>query len=163
MEQSSDVIKNTDSFYCSNCGGILRWNISKQVFSCSSCGVTVDIDKSNTDIKKHDFDQYKQRAEGSVSFPDESVVICKTCGAQITIDKATTATVCSMCASTYIDVEKQMSGIMPDGLIPFKVDKHQAQDNFRKWVKKTWTIKTTISTRQAGRFIYLFGYLILML
>ncbi|MEG2001024.1 MAG: hypothetical protein RR053_06505 [Evtepia sp.] len=129
---------NIKSFICENCGGTMKWNIAKQCFECSACRAAGKIETTVAAVNEHNFDDYHMREGSVVSFPDEVSVVCSACGSHIAFDKPLTATVCPMCGSTQIAEEKQAAGVPPDGIIPFQVDKDQAQENFRKWVKSRW-------------------------
>jgi hypothetical protein len=45
---------------------------------------------------------------------------------------------CPMCGSTQVATVKQSAGIPPDGVIPFKIDKKDAQERFKAWVRSRW-------------------------
>lgn len=123
----------TESYICENCGGTMEWNITKQQFECGACRTPFHLEVDGP-VVEHDFNDYGERAKAEVAFPDEAVVHCATCGAEVAFAKHQTATVCPMCSSTQVAAEKQSAGVPPDGIIPFKVDKAQAQEKFRKWV-----------------------------
>lgn len=123
---------------CKNCGGDLKWNIGKQQFECGSCHSTAELNAAHEKVVEHALDNYAERDTEQLRFADETLIACSTCGAQVVFDKHTTATVCPMCGSAQVAEKKQIAGVPPDGIIPFKVDKVEAQENFRKWVKHCW-------------------------
>ncbi|MEG0378208.1 MAG: hypothetical protein RR614_06980 [Eubacterium sp.] len=123
---------------CSSCGGTLKWNIRKQSFECESCRTPGEIGASNAPIVEHPLKKYSTREQSSVSFPEVSSARCLTCGAEINFDQHQTATVCPMCGSSHVDASKQSAGVPPDALVPFMLDKADAQERFKKWVKSRW-------------------------
>lgn len=133
----AEAIK-TESFVCPSCGGHMKWNIKKQAFECESCRTPGEADLSGESIIDHPLDEYAARDAGGDAYPDETYAICRNCGSEIAFSKNETATVCPMCGSPQVDAQKQMAGVPPDGLVPFKVDKADAQDAFKKWVKSRW-------------------------
>ena len=109
-------------------------------------------------MEEHDFEGYVQREGQRVSFPDTAIIACGTCGAQIAVDEHCTATVCPMCGSTQLLESRQEAGVPPDGVIPFRVDRETAQQNFAKWVKSRWFAPNRLKQAyQAGKLqgIYL--------
>lgn len=134
----SEAGVRTESFLCPNCGGTMKWNIRKQQFECASCRVPGEIKTIGDRVIEHDFEGYSRRDRGEESLEEQLCVTCSTCGAEVIFDRNETATTCSMCGSSHVAVEKQQEGVPPDGIIPFKVDKSQAQENFRKWIKRQW-------------------------
>ncbi len=132
----ADTVK-TANVTCPSCGGTLKWNIKKQAFECESCHTPGKVETKGK-IVQHSLKKYSQRITEEVSFPDESYAVCKNCGAQILFEANQTATVCPMCGSPQIDAARQVAGVPPDGIVPFKVDKADAQLAFKKWVKSRW-------------------------
>lgn len=129
---------NSTHYVCPNCGGSLQWNIRKQAFECTSCHSPGNIDLNAKPIEQHPIASYAERAASSESYPDESFAVCQNCGAQISFSGNETATVCPMCGSAQINAAKQVAGVPPDGVVPFKVDKADAQQYFKKWVTSRW-------------------------
>ncbi|MCI7472726.1 MAG: hypothetical protein MSB10_03490 [Clostridiales bacterium] len=150
--------EKVDRQVCANCGGTIKWNITKQRLECSACR-TSHIAKTTVErVEEHDFEGYIQREGQRVSFPDTAIIVCGTCGAQIAVDEHCTATVCPMCGSTQLLESRQEAGVPPDGVIPFRVDQETAQQNFAKWVKSRWFAPNRLKQAyQAGKLqgIYL--------
>ncbi len=127
-----------ENYICDNCGGVMKFDIKKQVLKCSSCGTIGDIKTDSLYISKHELDDYKNRETDCIPFENKSSVICQNCGAEIIFDSFDTAAMCPMCGSTQVAAEKQKAGVPPDGIIPFKIDKSDAEEKFRIWIKKRW-------------------------
>ncbi|MDL2253135.1 transposase [Ruminococcaceae bacterium OttesenSCG-928-I18] len=131
-------IPETESFRCPNCGGTMKWSIPRQVFECVSCRTPGEVQTASDAVFEHPFEGYFQRVESEIAFPEQSFVVCQNCGAEVVFGETQTAAVCPMCSSSQVNLQKQVAGVPPDGIIPFKVDKPQAQENFKKWVKTRW-------------------------
>ena len=150
--------EKVDRQVCANCGGTIKWNIAKQRLECSACRTTYIAETTVQRVEEHDFEGYVQREGQRVSFPDTAIIACGTCGAQIAVDEHCTATVCPMCGSTQLLESRQEAGVPPDGVIPFRVDRETAQQNFAKWVKSRWFAPNRLKQAyQAGKLqgIYL--------
>lgn len=128
----------TDNYICEACGGVLRWNIRKQCFACASCGTVRDIMAGQAEVEEHPMEEYAERDQACGALPGQAQIVCATCGAHLMMEETQTAMVCPMCGSSQVSTERQTSGAAPDGVIPFCVDKEQAQENFRKWVSSRW-------------------------
>jgi predicted Zn-ribbon and HTH transcriptional regulator len=128
----------TKTFVCMSCGGTLKFDIDTQKFRCASCKSESEIEALSETVKEYDFSDYASRELLSVAFGGVAVAHCQNCGFEITFDEAQIATVCPMCASTQIATVKQQAGIPPEGIIPFQIDKAEAGQKFKKWVKSRW-------------------------
>lgn len=135
---STEYQEKVDRQVCANCGGTIKWNIAKQQLECASCRTPYQAETTVKQVEEHDFDGYIQREGRRVSFPETAIIVCGACGAQIAVDEHCTATVCPMCGSTQLLEGRQEAGVPPDGLIPFRIDRETAQQNFSKWVKSRW-------------------------
>ncbi len=142
------------NFKCPNCGGIMKWNIKKRGFMCSSCGTPGELDTDNKKVLEHPLSQYQKREDeltgaSVTSTSDNSdaenapsnvrrVIYCKTCGSQIEFEANQTAAVCPMCGSSQVDAKSQAFGIPPDGVVPFMIDEDDAKARFKQWVRHRW-------------------------
>lgn len=129
---------DTDDFKCPNCGGTMVFNIKSQKFMCKACKTECDIKTVTDQIHEYDFSAYRQREQATVPFAGTAVATCNSCGAKIQFSEYQFASVCPMCSSTQISPEKQKAGLTPDGLVPFRIDKQDAQQKFRQWAKTRW-------------------------
>jgi len=123
---------------CKNCGGDLEFDIKSQEFRCSSCHTPEEIVIENKEVKEHPYSGYLQRERESNEYSELKTVYCSNCGSEIVFSGNRTAVKCPMCSSPKIDTDKQVSGVAPDGLIPFRIDKQDAQASFKKWVTHLW-------------------------
>lgn len=134
----SQITEQAKSFLCSNCGGTVKWNIAKQQLECASCRTPFPQEGMDTEVMEHPYEEFSQLEEAEVSFPEQAMITCSTCGAQMAFEQSRTASVCPMCGSSQVLETRQTAGVSPDGLIPFAIDKAEAQNRFRKWVKSRW-------------------------
>ena len=61
---------------------------------------------------------------------------CPSCGAQVVTDDTTAATTCYYCHNPIVLMDKLGDEYTPDFLIPFSIDRKQAEKVFADWVKK---------------------------
>ncbi len=128
----------TENYVCPGCGGIMKFNAEKGKFLCSSCGNEEQIQTIVDNIKEYDFKDYLNREAKCTPFEGFAAAGCQNCGSEIVFEEFKTATVCPMCGSTQIATIKQKAGIPPEGIIPFKVSKPQANELFQKWIRQQW-------------------------
>ncbi len=141
-----------DRQLCANCGGTIKWNIAKQRLECASCRTPYQAETTVDKVEEHEFADYTRREGERVSFPETTIIACEGCGAQIAVDAHTTATVCPMCGSTQLLEARQEAGVPPDGVVPFRIDRETAQQNFSKWVKSRWFAPNRLKQAyQAGK------------
>ena len=124
-------------YYCSNCGGIMMFDVKSQKLKCPNCDTEVAIVNDKSKIVEHDLNR---RAEQKLSVKEKtsSTMQCKGCGAKVEVSSDCTATECPYCGSKYVLADKQEEAVVPDGVVPFKVDKNQVKENFSKWISKRW-------------------------
>lgn len=161
--QQEKIKTQTEGFFCPNCGGGLRHDPKKDKFLCTSCGYEGEINAVVESVQEYSFDDYQRRESESVPFAGMSVVACKQCGCEVTFDEQQTATTCPMCGSTHVDTAKQSAGIPPEGVIPFWVDKKEAAQKFRDWVKGLWFAPTKLKKsvqegKLTGKFVPFWTY-----
>jgi LSD1 subclass zinc finger protein len=132
------VTVDTQTFICANCGGVIKYDIGSEKFRCSSCKAESTIETLSETVMEYDFSQYAEREKSAVAFEGVAVVHCQNCGCEITFDEAEIATTCPMCSSSQVAAVKQAGGIPPEGIVPFKIDKIEAQQQFAEWVKSRW-------------------------
>ncbi len=137
-DEETKISIKTQSFVCQNCGGTLKYNINTKKFQCVSCKTEADIETVSESVKEYDFSEYAKREAESIPFEGLAVAHCRTCGAEITFSEKQFSATCPMCGSTQIAEDKQRSGIPPEGIIPFSIDKNDAAQKFKNWVKSRW-------------------------
>lgn len=101
------------AYQCPNCGGQLYFSGKDNVLRCESC---------NTDFKATD--RFTENIiHGS----------CINCGSPIELNEHIRSGFCSSCGSSYINDNLQATE--PDYILPFKIDKKEAERLFREWFK----------------------------
>ena len=132
-----------DVYYCSNCGGVMVFDINTQMLKCPNCDATIRIVGNQDRIVEH---RFTQGAINRLSVQEKTSETkqCKGCGAMVEIAKDCTAAQCPYCGADYVLADKQEEAVVPDGVIPFKIDKHAAGATFNKWISKRWLAPGTL-------------------
>lgn len=114
---------------CPACNASISFNPKLGKWKCEYCGSTFTLEEikksespSKTKVEEipHDeFDKY-------ISYH------CESCGAEIIADEETSATFCVYCGNTAILKSKLSGSFRPSRIIPFKTEKNQAIEAFKK-------------------------------
>lgn len=139
MEATKVTEQKTEAFACTNCGADLKYKPGTEHLNCEYCGTTNEIPKFDTEIEELDFHEYLQKKSDKETHITGSFVKCTSCGASSTLEPNVTAAQCPYCTTPLVAGDAQdESVIQPKSLLPFKLDKNAAKDEFNKWVKKLW-------------------------
>ncbi|MDO4321108.1 MAG: hypothetical protein Q4C61_01140 [Lachnospiraceae bacterium] len=132
-------------YKCPCCGGAIAFDSRIQKMKCPYCDTEFEMDTLKEFEEEYldrdgdpqwDGDRVKQTRQ---EMGDEggSLVsyICESCGGEIIGDQNMASSSCPYCGSPVI-VMKKLSGMLrPDAVIPFKLDKKQAEDRLRDHLK----------------------------
>ena len=104
---------------CANCGGRVEFSPRDKALKCVNCESLYPINYTN-EKQKHSIDW----------IPDDKVVDewantnraykCKICGAKVTYNRYDIATICQYCNATSLAPLKDLPGLKPEKIIPFK-------------------------------------------
>lgn len=112
---------------CPNCGGELTFNVKGGKIKCDYCKSTFDPKKLKIKMKAS-----KEREQ----FSGKSYN-CSQCGATLLTFDETAITFCSYCGSQSMIESKMIKVNNPDLVIPFKKDKEECVENYKKLLKKS--------------------------
>jgi DNA-directed RNA polymerase subunit RPC12/RpoP len=76
------------------------------------------------------------------------VYVCDSCGAQIIADENTAATECYYCHNPVTLAGRLSGAYRPDMLIPFKLTRTEAEEIFRRYVKKKWFVPGSFKSKR---------------
>lgn len=129
---------STVTYTCPCCGGALSYGADSGKLECASCSNSYDTQSLEMMNMPETGDAISFEAPKD-SFQDgETSVhayICKNCGAELMTEETTTATECPYCGSPTILPDRIQGGVKPEYVIPFKVTKEQAQQQFGDYFK----------------------------
>lgn len=122
------------SYKCPNCGGDLQFDPETQQYKCEYCISNfsqAELEKANPAVEE-------ERAEERKA-PDGSgavVYTCPSCGAEIVTDETTAATFCFYCHNPVVLKGRLEGEWLPEKVIPFKISRKKAEEQFLAYVKK---------------------------
>lgn len=128
---------NDRIFYCENCGGVMEFDVESQSLKCPNCDTEIPIVNETEKITEHRLTQHAMqtvRAEEKTTQTME----CRGCGAKIEVAPESTAAECPYCGSGYVLAGKQEDAVIPDGVLPFQIDRRRVGELFHRWLKGRW-------------------------
>lgn len=136
------------SYKCPNCDGELVFDPVGQNYKCEYCissfslaelealtpdttsEQTVEVEQ-NIETENSQTSEVTEQNNGS----QEAVIYsCPSCGAEIVTDSTTAATFCYYCHNPVVLAGRLSGEYMPDRIIPFAIDKKQAEKQFLEYV-----------------------------
>lgn len=133
-----------EQFKCPACGGAIKFDTVTQKMKCPYCDSEFDIEaikEMDTEKLQEQNEQLQWKASAGTSWQEGEtdnmrVYTCQSCGGQIIADENLGAASCPYCGSQVVMTGQFSGALKPDYVIPFKLDKKQAKNNFEKFVKK---------------------------
>lgn len=123
----------------------MEFNATAQALKCPNCGQEIEIENNPEDVIEHNLDIHAMK-KIKVEEKTSTSMECEGCGAIVEVDATSTATTCPYCGSHYVLSKKQIESIIPDGVIPFKIDKYDVESIFNQWIKKRWLAPNVLKT-----------------
>lgn len=139
----------TVNYKCPQCGGPLKFNPDKQLFSCEYClgefsDETIQQMYADKEAKESQAEKQEKKAEEKAkenpnSDEEEAVVYnCPSCGAEVVTTKSTAATTCFYCQNPVVLGGRLSGEFKPDRVIPFALSKEKAIEKFIEVCGKKW-------------------------
>ena len=128
---------SSTSFKCPSCGGVMVFDPQGQSLICEYCKNIINLDDSSQHPTAYGFENDNE-LEPQVWGERSHAVKCKNCGAETVFDAYVVADRCPFCGNSNIQEEVITTGIMPEGLIPFKISSEAAIGLYKKWLRGKW-------------------------
>lgn len=126
------------TFPCTGCGAKLSFAPGTRNLKCEFCGAQNAIADNDSRIEELDFETYLKALEGKQETFEEEHVRCEKCGAEQNLGSSLFASQCTFCGAPIVAKSYANRRIKPKSIVPFKVDRSKAQEEFRRWVKGLW-------------------------
>lgn len=132
------------SLKCPNCEGELIFNPKTQKYKCEYCGsdfLLTDIEGFEPERESFSDTPEKEQSvsAGEAEMKEEAravVYTCPSCGTEIVTDETTAATFCYFCHNPIVLSGQVTGDFKPDLVIPFAIDRKQAEEHFLDFVHK---------------------------
>jgi ribosomal protein S27E len=126
------------TFPCKGCGAKLSFAPGTRSLKCEFCGENNEFAGDDSRIEELDLETYLKALEGKQETFAEEHVRCEKCGAEQNLGASLFASQCAFCGAPVVSRGYANRRIKPKSLVPFKIDRGRAQDEFRRWVKGLW-------------------------
>lgn len=123
------------TYECDNCGGRIEFSPTDKALRCVNCGNLYSINYKR-EIAKKPISANISLEELTKWANATKVFKCGNCGAQTTLNKFDLQARCSYCKTESLIPIKDLPGLKPEIIIPFKVSKQTARDVMLKGIKK---------------------------
>ncbi len=135
----TESITDSNSFACTNCGADLKYKPGTQSLTCEYCGAKNEIPQIEVEVEELDFHKYLKEKSDKEEHVTAAFVKCNTCGATATLEPNITSAKCPYCTTPLVLEDAHDEDVIkPKSLLPFKLTKEHAKEEFKKWVKKLW-------------------------
>ena len=129
-------------FPCPGCGSKLDFDPTQRALKCPYCGYLKQVDHSTGQIQERDWDEYWKSSvanQGATIAGRSSEVKCRACAAVVLLEDKVATDKCPYCGN---DLDNQPvtaeDMILPEGILPFKVDLKRATSAFSEWIGGRW-------------------------
>ena len=122
-------------YKCPACGGAMEFDSKTQKMKCPYCDTVADLsDFEETQSEKTASKEGAEQGETQEAAEEGAMMlyVCESCGGEILADKTTGATSCPYCGNKVVMKGQFDGALRPDYIIPFKKDKKQAKEAYRK-------------------------------
>ena len=124
------------NFTCKNCGGALLYAPKSSSLECPFCSSNEPIEKSNQQIKEHDFDYTLKTMDIHSLQKEKREIKCTKCSAPFELNSNLVSSICPYCETPAIT--EFIQKIAPESILPFSVTHKEAQAKFREWIGSLW-------------------------
>ncbi len=128
------IEKDTDTAKCPACGAEMVFAPEKQQLECPYCGCTKEVNFTRTSSEIAFANMVSLRND---EWSDETHVFrCSNCGAKEVLGRTEIAKACPFCGTTNVTQVDEISGMRPNGVVPFAIDVKTATKNVIAWAKR---------------------------
>ena len=149
-QQATSTQATIKTFPCGSCGARLAFAPGTKTLKCEYCGAANNIPASAEQIEELDFEVYLQALAGKQEKFEQVQVKCNNCGAEQTLPDNIFAGNCTFCATPVVAKGYANRLVKPKALIPFRIAKTKAQDEFRKWIRSLWLAPSELKKYAQG-------------
>ncbi len=130
-----------DRFTCPRCGGRMTFTPDGASLTCEYCethqAINTGLNQRSGQVADKDFLIAMATGKGQATPIQMRSFCCQGCGISFILPPEQMSMTCPYCGSVYvIDQVETRQMQVPDGIIPFKVDKVQANQALSDWINK---------------------------
>ncbi len=127
------------TFPCTSCGARFSFAPGTDSMRCEFCGEENAIPAgADSRVEESDFATFVKQLEGKLETWEQEEVRCEKCGAEQKLEEGLFAAHCAFCGAGIVSKGYAHRQVRPSALVPFRVDRHHAQNSFRNWIRRRW-------------------------
>ena len=135
--QTEDLITEREEFPCSNCGAVLRYRPGQDTLACEYCGHENLIeDDPGALLTENSLHATLAKLVTAHASENLAAVQCTSCAATFTLSGHDTSEDCPFCGTSIVIAPCQVRQLVPDGVVPFAIDRDQAQVLAQRWMSR---------------------------
>lgn len=124
--------KATGVAKCPSCGANMTFDPEKQVLRCEFCATEREFE-----IRANEEQDFEKLFAYNAQWSDETHVFsCNNCGARVVVSKNEISKDCPFCGTSNVLETKELSGLKPNALVPFKISRETATEKAVAWARK---------------------------
>ena len=140
--QPSAPINDMENVICPNCGASLSYKPGTIRLICEHCGSSFEI-KTEAPVQEaqteHDLATALAGSWQTAQQEGQAYVVkCPACGAETSMEKNIFSDQCAFCGSPITVAADKRSIANPQAVLPFKLEKQTASNEFTNWLRKLW-------------------------
>ena len=129
-------------FPCVSCGARLSFAPGTTHLRCDYCGASNDIpanaEAEATGVEEIELEAFLATLEGNAETWEPEEVRCDKCGSVQKLEEHHFSSHCAFCGAGIVSKGYAHRQIRPRSLIPFRLDQHQAQEAYWRWIRRRW-------------------------
>ena len=123
----------TQKTKCPTCGANMTFDPATQSLRCPYCDTKKELDDS---AKTAEINLSEALLAGEKWSSETTLFRCSNCGAKIVLESGATARNCPFCGASNVVPTTELSGVKPNGVLPFKMTVDEAVAASKKWGRR---------------------------
>ncbi|MDO8998925.1 MAG: hypothetical protein Q7W45_04095 [Bacteroidota bacterium] len=131
--------ETANTIKCKNCGANLKFAAGTQHLNCTYCNADNEIVVEKTELIENDYNAFLDSTISTSEKQTISTLKCDCCGSSTTLPENVTSSSCPYCDTPLIIKNGSTCNLVkPKYLLPFKIERKKAKEEFVKWVGGLW-------------------------
>ncbi len=130
---------------CPYCGGKVEYSPDDKGLKCLNCGKVMEITCEKFNEKRPVSEV--QNEDGYKQWEESRAFQCSNCGAQVILNKYDMSTKCQYCSTSSLVPTDALPGLKPDIVLPFRLSKEKARQEFAKRVKGKFFVPSSFKKK----------------
>ena len=131
--QTEEQRLDSEIYKCQNCGNFLHYDPTSGKLKCDYCKSFQPVKVVESAVELPYRDDVEEEFE---SWQGAKSVKCKSCGAITVLPEYEVVVRCPFCNASNIVEAEQVGGLLPNGILPFRISKEEVPARYVKWLKK---------------------------